>query len=97
MCLAQGPQSSDAGEAGTRGLLLSSQALYHWATALRSLLIKGILHEYWCTTELIKTSWGEAIECKACLIILSLFHNEFNKLNITGAQMLHSTYHMTVG
>ena len=28
--------------------------------------------------------------------ILSLFHNEFNKFNITGAQMLDFIYHMTV-
>ena len=28
MCLAQGPQRSDAGEARTRGLSVSSQALY---------------------------------------------------------------------
>ena len=34
MCLAQGPQRSDASDAGTRGLSVSSQALYHWATAL---------------------------------------------------------------
>ena len=34
MCLAQGPQGSDAGEARTRGPSVSSQALYHWATAL---------------------------------------------------------------
>ena len=34
MRLAQGPQRSDAGEASTRGLSVSSQALYHWATAL---------------------------------------------------------------
>ena len=34
MCLAQGPQRSDAGEAQTRGPSVSSQALYHWATAL---------------------------------------------------------------
>ena len=34
MCLAQGPQRSDAGEARTRDPLISSQALYHWATAL---------------------------------------------------------------
>ena len=34
MCLAEGPQRSDAGEARTRGPLVSSQALYHWATAL---------------------------------------------------------------
>ena len=34
MCLAQEPQRSDAGEARTRGPSVSSQALYHWATAL---------------------------------------------------------------
>ena len=34
MCLAQGPQRSDAGEARIRGPSVSSQALYHWATAL---------------------------------------------------------------
>ena len=35
MCLAQRPQRSDAGEAQTRGpKVLTSQALYHWATAL---------------------------------------------------------------
>ena len=34
MCLAQGPQRIDAGEAQTRSLSVSSQALYHWATAL---------------------------------------------------------------
>ena len=34
MCLAQGPQRSDAGEARTRGPSVWSQALYHWATAL---------------------------------------------------------------
>ena len=34
MCLAQGPQRSDAGEARTRAPSVSSQALYHLATAL---------------------------------------------------------------
>ena len=34
MCLAQRPQRSDAGEARTRGPSVSSQVLYHWATAL---------------------------------------------------------------
>ena len=34
MCLAQRPQRSDTGEARTRGLSVSSQGLYHWATAL---------------------------------------------------------------
>ena len=34
MYLAQGPQRSDADEARTRNPSVSSQALYHWATAL---------------------------------------------------------------
>ena len=34
MWLAQGPQSSDAREARTNSPFVSSQALYHWATAL---------------------------------------------------------------
>ena len=43
MCLAQGPQHSDAGEARTRGPSVSSQALYHWATALPKLIFKYAL------------------------------------------------------
>ena len=42
MCLAQGPQRSDAGEARTRHPSVSSQALYHWATALPSIELKQI-------------------------------------------------------
>ena len=36
MCLAQGPQRSDASKARTHCPSVSSQALYHWATALPS-------------------------------------------------------------
>ena len=39
MCHAQGPQRSDAGEARTRGPSVSSQALYHYATALPRVLL----------------------------------------------------------
>ena len=42
MCLAQGPQHSDAGEAWTRNPSVLSQALYHWATALPMSLPKKI-------------------------------------------------------
>ena len=42
MCLAQGPQRSEAGEALTRGLSVSSQALFHRAIAL-PLLFKSNL------------------------------------------------------
>ena len=34
MCLAQGPQRSDAGEARTRGPSVSSRAPYHWVSTL---------------------------------------------------------------
>ena len=44
MCLAQGPQRSDAGEARTRCPLVPSQALYHWATALPSSIEVGVKH-----------------------------------------------------
>ena len=50
MCLAQGPQRSDAGEAGTRGPSVSSQALYHWATTLPVFslyLVRKCLGEHW--------------------------------------------------
>ena len=39
MCLAQGPQHSDAGGARTRGPLVSSQALYHWAKFTDTVLV----------------------------------------------------------
>ena len=39
MCLAQGPQRSDAGEAQTRGPSGSSQALWHRATVLPYILL----------------------------------------------------------
>ena len=42
MCLAQGPQRSDAGEARTRYPSVSSQALYHWATALPFFNFEGL-------------------------------------------------------
>ena len=47
MRLAQGQQRSDAGEARTRGLSVSSQALYqalyHWATALPFIFMKSCI------------------------------------------------------
>ena len=41
MCLAQGPQRSDACEAQTRGFSVSRQALYHCAIALQGSNISG--------------------------------------------------------
>ena len=42
MCLAQGPQHSDAGEARTCSPSVSSQAFYHCATALPvAILLSG--------------------------------------------------------
>ena len=39
MCLAQGPQRSDASEARTRDPSVSSHVLYHWAIALPNILV----------------------------------------------------------
>ena len=44
MCLAQGLQRSDAGEARTRGPSVSSQALYHWATAPKYSCLAGPMY-----------------------------------------------------
>ena len=38
---------------------------------------------------------GEKVRCEAVSSILSVFPNEFNKFNNTGARMQDSTYHMT--
>ena len=46
MCLAQGPQHSDLGEARTRGPSVSSQALYHGATALPALWFNVPVNRY---------------------------------------------------
>ena len=39
---------------------------------------------------------GKRDKMRGLRSILSLFHNEFNKFNNTGAQMLDSIYHMTL-
>ena len=57
MCLAQGPQHSDASETQTRGPLVSSQALYHWATAFPrkiEIIFLSISFNicFWCSKEL---------------------------------------------
>ena len=38
---------------------------------------------------------GKSAKMQGLPSILSLFRNEFNKFNNTGAQMLDSIYHMT--
>ena len=46
MCLAQGPQHSDAGVARVHGPSVKSQALYYLATALPALLTGGLKPYY---------------------------------------------------
>ena len=46
MCLAQGQQHSDAGEARTCGPSVLSQALNHWATALPELVVANTLAKW---------------------------------------------------
>ena len=59
MCLAQGPQRSDAVEAWTRGLSVSSQALYHWTTALPKIEI-GLV-QFIETRKYIRHKWVKGI------------------------------------
>ena len=47
MCLAQGPQRSDAGEAQTRDPSVSSQTLYHRATVLTRIFLHVSIHIRW--------------------------------------------------
>ena len=58
MCLAQGPHCSDAGEARTRGPSVSSQALYHWATALTAFSWIRHIDCYVTTLEMQLRIWG---------------------------------------
>ena len=39
---------------------------------------------------------GKTIRCKAVPSILTVFHDEFNEFNYTGARMQDSIYHMTL-
>ena len=61
MCLAQGPQRSDAGEARTRGPSVSSQALYHWATALPILFAVIQQCENWKIGKIVMHSFHHSV------------------------------------
>ena len=52
-------------------------------------------HECSCIIEFIKRV-GKKIRCEALPSILSVFPNEFNKFNNTGARMQDCIYHMTL-
>ena len=74
MCLAQGPQRSDAGEARTRYPSVSSQAFYHWATASQ------YAHRYPNTKT---TNRKSKTQCK----IISLY---FLRENSAGLERMHT-------
>ena len=62
MCLAQGPQRSDAGEAWTCGPLVLSQALYHCATVppcVNQCAFFFVVYSIWnICFEMFKVSWN---------------------------------------
>ena len=71
MCLAQGPQRSDAGEAQTRGPSVSSQALYHWATMLPHPLSWEITYEPVHVMSNSVTFWHVYTWMRLCRLLLS--------------------------
>ena len=76
MCLAQGPQRSDAGEARTRGPSVSSQALYHWATALprnHGLIVVNLAMIYLLTYFYIKKNSQKYCNYYVRSLIIQLF------------------------
>ena len=80
MCLAQEPQRSDAGEAQTRDPSVSSQALYHWATALplSKVIARFIFICSWCLP-------GTLVLGCSCLIAADWFYvdNDSTKVNMS--------------
>ena len=71
MCLAQGPQCSDAYEARTRGPSVSSQALYHWATALPSLVNDQFIYP--------RAFWLQFVLLYCAITLTCLFYNSTRK------------------
>ena len=86
MCLAQGPQRSDAGEARTRGLSVSSQALYHWATALPIWVIVTL-----CQVQLAMWLFNNSLSCDS----LSDEYSVFLWLLVTYCQMNMQDFHLS--
>ena len=84
MCLAQGPQRSDAGEPRTRDPLLLSQALYHWATALPcgTSTDPGFLH--W---ELKSTKGVRIVNCYFFPYFLKILHENWFILSKRGFEI----------
>ena len=63
MCIDQGPQRCDAGEARARGPSVSSQALYHWAAPLTQRVVIQLLWEVTDSFEslpIFLVMWGMA-------------------------------------
>ena len=58
-------------------------------------MINRVLHECSYIIEFIKRV-GENISCEALPSMWSVFLNEFNKFNNTGARMQDSVYHMAL-
>ena len=88
MCLAQWPQRSDAGEAQTRGPSVSSQALYHWATALPVVWVEQILKAKTLWSSLLSYSFRYRIMSKCdgckcdCSAALPFWHTSFEWINL---------------
>ena len=68
---------------GERGWLRSGEILLHRGSSMSAHVLLNLLNEM-----------GKSDKMRGLPSILSLFRNECNKFNNTGARMLDSSYHM---
>ena len=66
------------------GIQFTTRCIYNRGSYIRAHVLFNLLNEL-----------GKSDKMRGLPSILSLFRNEFNKLNNTGARMLDSIYHMT--
>ena len=92
MCLAQGPQRSDAGEARTRGPSVSSQALYHWAKQGRTAMVlpAGCPHSVEVDNKSQSPCWSLGLEVGGGQWLqMTIVHNNYYKQLRLGSNKIY--------
>ena len=87
MCLVQGPRRSDAGEVRPCGASVSSQALYHWATAL-------LLREKYTQEGILVFGFVWGFTSQSTAMVMSRWQQQKRKENfgVKGVCFINSNY-----